>query len=411
MILFEEAKARILEVSRPLGKQEVKLGKLQGSYLAEPVAATSDLPAFDSSAVDGYGVHSLDLSAASALQPAKLKLCGVIQAGDSGALKLSPGNTIKILTGAPVPPTVCAVVMKEFCEEQNGSILVKQPAGAGDNIRRRGEEYKYGQEILPRGARITPPVVGLLATLGFSSFPTYVKPRVAVVATGNELARPGRLLAPGQVYDSNSYALVAAARELGIEVCRTFVARDDADATRNAIKQAIRETDVIITAGGVSVGDFDIVRDVLEECGVKEVFWRIAIKPGKPVYFGTVETKAGRKHKLVFGLPGNPVSALVTFHQLVAPALLKIMGASSCCTPVLSAKLTGAVRGRSGRMEFTRGILSFQDGELLVQPAVGQDSHMLGGLSLANCVIYCPADRELLAPGDEVVVQLLSWSF
>lgn len=411
MIPYEEAKARILEKVIPLPQHDLRLSKLPGRFLADLVAATDDLPGFDNSAVDGFGVAVEDVCRASLTEPVELRLTGVVQAGDPGNILLTRGNAIKILTGAPVPPSVDAVVMKEFCEERNGHVLVRQPVGMGDHIRRRGEEYKMGQEILPAGCRVTPPVVGLLATLGFATFPVFETPAVAVIGTGNELVRPGRPLDAGQIYDSNTYALVAAVKGLGIETCRSFLARDDADSTRNAIKQALRDSHVVITAGGVSVGDYDIVKEVLEECGVSGVFWKIAIKPGRPVYFGTLDPKKGTKRKLVFGLPGNPVSALVTFHQLVRPALLKMMGATVLDTPRLTARLVGKFTGRSGRLEFARGILSHEGEELVVRPAVGQFSHMLGGLSQANCLIFCPESSATLAEGDKVTVELLGWSF
>lgn len=410
MISFADARSQILASVLQLGRQEVRLTKLLGSYLAQPVIATGDLPGFDNSAVDGFGVLASDVSPASDGSPVKLRVSGVIQAGDPGNERLVSGTALKILTGAPVPPTADSVVMKEFCEEKNGFVLVKQPIRIGENIRRRGGEYKKGQEVLPKGVRVTPPVIGLLATLGFSSFPVYMKPRLAVVGTGNELVKPGRPLQQGQIYDSNSYALVAAAQDAGVDVCRSFLARDDADSTRNAVTQALRESDVLITAGGVSVGDYDIVKDVLEECGVSGLFWRIAIKPGKPVYFGTLDSKSGSKRKLVFGLPGNPVSALVTFHQLVRPALLKMMGAGSADRFTLTATLKKRIAKKAGRLEFVRGILAIESGQLVVQPAAGQDSHMLGGLSQADCLIYFPLEQELLPEGESVQVELLSWS-
>jgi molybdopterin molybdotransferase len=410
MISFEEALCEILKATCTLERQDVRLAKLLGSYLAAPVVATRDLPSFDNSAVDGFGVLTADLRQASPESPVALKLAGTIQAGDAGGERLTAGAAFKILTGATVPDSVEAVVMREFCEERNGHVLVRKSVQTGENIRRRGAEFQKGQEILPPGLRITPPIIGLLAMLGFSAFSVCKKPRLAVIATGNELVKPGRALQPGQIYDSNTYALVAAANDLGIELCRTFLARDDADSTRNAIKQGLRESDVLITAGGVSVGDYDIVKDVLEECGVRGHFWQIAIKPGKPVYFGTLDSKRGSKRKLVFGLPGNPVSALVTFHQLVRPSLLKMMGASTFTNQTVPGKLTRTLSKKSGRLEFVRAVMSVAGNQAMVSPAAGQDSHMLGGLSLANCLVRFDCDADELAEGAQVVAELLSWN-
>lgn len=410
MISFEEARSKILQATYKLESQEMRLSKLLGNYLAEPVVANRDLPAFDNSAVDGYGVLVSDLRGASEESPVALKLAGTIQAGDAGDEILNPGAALKILTGAAVPDSVGAVVMREYCQERNGHVLVNQIVRTGENIRRRGAEFTQGQEILPAGLKITPPMIGLLAMLGFATFPVYKKPRVAVIATGNELVRPGRDLTPGQIYDSNTYALVAAASDLGIDRCRTFLARDDADSTRNAIKHGLKESDVLITAGGVSVGDYDIVKDILEECGVRGLFWRIAIKPGKPVYFGTLDAKKGSRRKLVFGLPGNPVSALVTFHQLVRPALLKMMGASTVTIPCVPGKLTKTLSKKAGRVEFVRAVMSLDGDQTMIHPTVGQDSHMLGGLSLANCLVRFEREAEVIEEGDRVFAELLSWS-
>ncbi len=410
MISFEEARSEILQATYRLESQEMRLAKLLGSYLAGPVVANRDLPAFDNSAVDGYGVLVSDLHGASEESPVALKLSGTIQAGDTGVEMLSSGAALKILTGATVPDSVDAVVMREYCEERNGHVLVKQSVRTGENIRRRGAEFKQGQEILPAGLKITPPMIGLLAMLGFPTFPVYKKPRVAIIATGNELVKPGRDLQHGQIYDSNTYALVAAVSDLGIDRCRTFLARDDADSTRNAIRHGLKESDVLITAGGVSVGDYDIVKDILEECGVHGHFWRIAIKPGKPVYFGTLDSKKGSKRKLVFGLPGNPVSALVTFHQLVRPALLKMMGASTFTIQSVPGKLTKTLSKKAGRLEFVRAVMSLEGDQTMIQPTAGQDSHMLGGLSLANCLVRFDREAEVIEEGDRVLAELLSWS-
>ncbi len=410
MISFEEARAQILASVSPLGKQEVKLTKLLGSFLSEPVTAAQDLPGFDNSAVDGFGVLVSDVHSATADSPARLHLSGVIRAGDPGNLHLAPGNVVKILTGAPVPHSVDAVVMREYCEESNGYVYVRQAADRGENIRRKGGEFRQGQVVLQQGMRVTPPVIGLLATLGYSSAPVFKKPRLAVIGTGDELVKPGRPLACGQIYDSNSYALVAAAKGLGIDVCRSYLARDDFDSTANVIRLALRESDVLISAGGVSVGDYDIVKDVLEDCGVHGLFWKIAMKPGKPVYFGTLDSKQGSRRKLVFGLPGNPVSALVTFHELVAPALRKMMGAKSVLPQTLLVTLGQTLKKRPGRLEFVRGSLVLEEGAMVVRPTTGQDSHMLGGLSQANCLIHFPADEEQLPEGSQARVDLLDWS-
>lgn len=420
MISYEEACQTILNESPLLAPVRVKLESLLGSVLAEPVVARGDSPLFDNSAVDGFGVYSADIAAVSKSSPVPLTLVGTIQAGDAGDIYIEPGQTVKILTGAPVPACVEAVVMREETEEkkageQESQVYFHCPTEPGDNIRRRGEEFRRGDTVLPSGITVTPPVIGLLASLGYASMRVYKKPSVGLLVTGNELIKPGLPLVSGKIYESNSYALMAALESLGIDQVRVYYAKDDLNETYRSMKQALQANDVVISIGGVSVGDYDFVKDVAAALQIQTQFWGIALKPGKPVYFGTYTTSA--KPKLVFGLPGNPVSALVTFHQLVQPALLKMMGALSSTAVQLEkrvrATLTQEVRKKPGRLELIRGILtqpSGHSGIYRVTPAQGQDSHMLGGLSQANCLIVFPTEASRLGEGEEVSVDLLSWS-
>jgi len=410
LITYEEALSLILSHSLPVGIEECALADLLGRVLAAPVEATSDMPLFDNSAVDGFGVLTGDVAQASSESPVELELRGTIQAGDESRWQCGPGSAIKILTGATVPASVQAVVMREFCQEHNGIVVIRQSARAGENIRRRGEEFKAGEQILPAGIRITPPVLGLLAGLGHASFPVYHKPSVAVISTGDELISPGQSLQPGQIFDANSFALKSAVNALKIDRCARLHTPDDRESTKEVLMAAFESADIVISAGGVSVGDFDFVKDVSEQIGIETIFWRIALKPGKPVYFGRLPATAGRAQKLIFGLPGNPVSALVTFHQLVKPALLKIMGLPNHEPLSLCARLTRTIRKKAGRMEFVRGILRTDSGQLQVEPTTGQESHMMGGLAPANCLIIFPLDDTILPEGQAVIVELLSWS-
>lgn len=408
MITYEEALQTILSKVVLMPTKRLTLDTLPGFVISESVIANFDMPLFDNSAVDGFGVLTSDTQTASESTPCTLFLQGTIQAGHDVTHTLSPNSTLKILTGAPVPASVDAVVMKEYTEELNGSVLVKRASSPGMNIRRKGEEFRAGQKVLDGGTLANAAVIGLLATLGYSSFPAYKKPHVSVISTGNELVHPGQTLKPGQIYDSNSYALTAALHSLGLLGVEKLHATDDPTATRKALNKALHSSDVVISCGGVSVGDYDFVKDVAEEMGIKTVFWKIAIKPGKPVYFGIVDN-ANTPCKLVFGLPGNPVSALVTFHQLVKPALMKMMGLSH--QPLmLTARLNQSIKKQAGRMEFVRGILKAEGGELTVTPATGQDSHMMGGIAQANCLIYFPLELEKLESGQPVAVEQLSWS-
>jgi molybdopterin molybdotransferase len=412
MLSYQDALAQILEQAAPLPVKRLKLGSLQGHVLAQAVTAKFELPRFDNSAVDGYGVLTDDVSHASDANPAKLRLLGEMSAGSAAMFRLEPGTCVKILTGARVPASAESVVMREYCDAENGYVSVKCQAKPGENIRRKGAEFMPGQEILPAGVRITPPVVGLLATLGYSSFPVYSKPRVAFVITGDELVQPGHPLGDGQIYDSNSYALQAAVTALGIEEWSCYYARDTRKSTRQAFAQAIEEADVVISSGGVSVGDHDYVKEVLADLKVKTIFWRIAIKPGKPVYFGTIDIPRRKgARKLIFGLPGNPVSVLVTYHQFVKLALLKLMGSANPMARRYTAELTGSLAKKPGRLDFVRARLAATaDGTLQTTPTRGQDSHMLSGLVFADCLLHFDANDEFQPEGAKILCDQLNWN-
>ncbi len=396
-------------------QRRVRLEQAAGLILAEPVVARHDSPPFDASAVDGFAVHCEDVAAASKTHPVALRLAGTVSAGDATAKRLRRGTTIKVLTGAVVPPGAGAVIMKEDCREEQAAVMVWRPADRGENIRPRGGEFQKGRTILPPGLPITPPVAGLLATCGYARVKVFPTPAVTIVVTGDELLPPSQRLRPGRIYDANTFALAAAVRMIGVQAVRTMRLPDQPARLKRCLSQAMRKTDVLLTVGGMSVGDHDHVRGVLDELGVHEDFWRVAVKPGKPTYFGRWVRKtrmAGcrrTRHGLVFGLPGNPVSALVCFHQLVKPALSKLMGREPRAPLTVRARLAGPRRKAAGRLEWIRGVLSCRNGALRVRPTAGQDSHMLSGLALADCLIRFPAGMTRLAKEEEVLVELLSW--
>jgi molybdopterin molybdotransferase len=408
MIPFAEARAIVLEHSSPLAAEPVALERLLGRRLAAAVHSPVDIPFFDNSAMDGFGVRVADVAAASRRSPAELRLRGAVRAGDVPEGELAGGTAVKLLTGAPVPPGVEAVVVVEDTEERDGTVLVSRPARAGDNIRRKGEEFRTGDEVLPAGALATPAVVGLLASLGYGAFEAHRLPRVAVIVTGSELVQPGQQRGPAQVYDANSWSLLAALHGLGITEATASHARDELGPTRDQLAWALPEADVVLVSGGVSVGEYDLVKDACAELGVETRFWQVAIKPAKPTYFGTLD-EGGRK-KLVFGLPGNSVAALVAFHQLAKPGLLRLMGAPEVRPQLLPATLTADFRKKTGRMEFVRARLQWQGDGLVATPTAGQGSHMLGGLAQADCLIHVPLETERLSAGDRVTVEPISWS-
>ena len=321
----------------------------------------------------------------------RIYLCGPWRCpGSHSTETLSAGSAVKIMTGAPVPNGVDAVVMKEFCETKNGHVLVKKATQAGENIRKKGEEIKTGQTVLQAGTPVTPSVIGLLATLGLADVSVFKKPRIGIIATGNELIAPGKTLENGQIYDSNSFALSAACQQLGLPQIAVAHASDDPENLSETLKQTLAQSDVLITLGGVSVGDYDYVKSSLEALGMETRFWKINIKPGKPVLFGKFQ------NKLVFGLPGNPVSALVTFHLLVRPALLKILGHTHTSPNTCQALLTQTLKQKPGRRTFVRGKVFTQNGQWFATPTQGQGSHMMLGLAEANCLIVFPEDKDTL---------------
>lgn len=389
-----------------LRAKSVAVDEALGLTLAADVLAPEPIPLFDSSAMDGFALRCADVAGATEESPVSLDMGALSRAGAPYTGPMGARTAVKIMTGAMVPPDADAVVMKEYTDDLGETVLIKRAAAPGDHIRRRGEEFAEGDTTLFAGMRVTPPVIGLLATLGFREVLVRPNPSVALIVTGSELKLPGEELAPGQIRDANSPALVAALRAIGIEPISAERVVDEKETIASSLGAALGRADVTITVGGVSVGDFDLVKDVAEEIGVETLFWRIAMKPGKPNYFG----KKG--DALLFGLPGNPVSALVSFHQLVRPALRAMSGRTrgDNDSPIL-ARLEKDIRKRTHRLEFVRGRLGRGGGgEITVLPLTGQESHKLGALGRADCVILFPRDEHRLAAGEPVEVERLDWS-
>jgi molybdopterin molybdotransferase len=389
LIGYEEAVRLIAERTPPLEAETVPLERAGGRFLAEPLVARLDSPGFDNSAVDGYAVRG----------QRPYRIVGSVAAGQSSEAHLQPGQAVRILTGAPVPPGTESVVMQEDVEVDSGRLCVNAPIKPGSHIRRRGEEYRAGDFLLKSGIAVSPAVVANLASNGLDHVAVGRAPRVAILATGDELVRPGQPLGKGQIYNSNAPSLSAAARLLGCSVRHFGIQRDDLESTASVLQEALEASDVVVTTGGVSVGDRDLVRPALATLGVEEVFWKVAIKPGKPVVFGTSGSK------MVFGLPGNPVSALVTFFLFVRPALMRLMGAVEPSDERFTAELACDLRKQPGRTEFVR---AKRDGQKVV-PTEGQGSHMLGGLVQADCLIYLASELTKANAGDTVEAILLNW--
>lgn len=393
MISFEEALRIVLDAANPLPLGDARLlDACIGLGLLEDLTAALDSPPFTNSAVDGYAVAPG--------AEGKLRIAGVAAAGAPFDGILSPGEAVRIFTGAPLPPGAESVVMQEDVEADGDSVRLPPKIKPGSHVRLQGEEYQRGQLLLEAGVEIDASVVSLLASNGVANLRCSRRPRVGLVVTGDELAEAGSKLAAGQIFDSNGPALAAAVLEAGADVSTRLRAQDSRERLVAALRSALAESDVLVVSGGVSVGDRDFVRAALFELGLKERFWRISMRPGKPVLFGLVG------EKLVFGLPGNPVSSLVTFRLLVRPVLRKLAGIT-VSEPLLVATLGCAIEKLPGRTEFPRARMAAVGGRMEVWPIEGQGSHMAAGLAGADCLIWLPSGPGRLEEGDAVRVILL----
>lgn len=326
MITPEEALSLIASHVGPLPPKAVGLREAEGCVLAESLVARLDLPPFDNSAMDGYAVRAADLAGASREVPVALRLRGEAPAGSPSSLSVAPGDAVRILTGAPVPAGADAVVMQEKTEREGERVKVFVAPSAGANIRPRGEDVKARAPLLSSGTGLRPYEIGLLVSQGIAQVEVVPKPSAAVLATGSELAASGAPLGPGQIYNSNGPALGAALRRWGVVVQDLGSALDDPDALASALRPAVGACDLLIVSGGVSVGDYDYTRSVFQKFGFEEVFYKVAVKPGKPLLFGRIPASGGGRAAWAFGLPGNPLSALVCLEEFVRPAIERMRG-------------------------------------------------------------------------------------
>lgn len=396
MLSLKEAQATLIrEICRARDVEPVALDRAHGRYLAESVQALADNPAFDNSAMDGYAVNLAQLSAAGSMLP----LQGESSAGDAPGT-LTADTCMRIFTGAPVPKGADAVVMQENIRREDDSITFPSNIQPGQNIRFRAEDFHFGKTLYERGKRLAAHDLALLSGAGVAHMPVFRQPRVLVVATGDELVSPGQTLGPGQVYESNRLATLRQAQALGADVVDGGIVRDDPDAIRQLL-QGVKEYDFVITSGGVSVGDHDHVKKIFAEIGEIN-FWKVKIKPGKPIAFGRLG-----EHTHFFGLPGNPLSSLVTFLLFVQPALLAWHYANPDPL-VLSATASQDFNRKAGRTEFLRARFYMEDGRLMTTPHQGQGSHMLGTLSDTNGLIRLEQDSKGFASGDTVKVLALA---
>lgn len=401
----EEHLAEILATITPLTPTELGLDDIGGLVLAEDVSAVSALPSFDNSGMDGYAVRVEDVAAATEETPATLPVTAEVAAGDTGAYALQPGTAIKIMTGAMLPHGAEAVVPVEWTDGGSARVSIRAGAAYGNAVRLAGEDAKAGEVLVTAGTRLRPMHVAVIAAAGRGSVLVRPRPRVVVLSTGNELAEPGTPLVPGRIWDSNSFMLAAAAREAGCLAYRQAILPDHPDEVLPAIEDQLVRADLMVTTGGVSMGgEHDVVKAALQQLGTI-TFRKVAMQPGMPQGFGTIALPAAGDRVPIFTLPGNPVSAYVSFQVFARPAIAALQGYDGLGLEKVQAELTGPLRSPAGRRSFLRGVLDRAAGK--VTPLTGQGSHQIATLGKANALVVVPEWVVQMSEGDTAEVLVL----
>ena len=399
---LHEAQKTVLDAAFPLGLEKVGLLNALGRALGEDIVAARDNPPWDNSAMDGFAVRWKDLKQEHAItRPIVLKVIEDVPAGKTATQAVGPGEAIRIMTGAPIPKGANAVVKVEETEPSQDSVRIFKAVEPGANIRPQGEDVKKGERIIAKGTSIRPAEAGMLAILAKSFVLVYQRPRVAILSTGDELADLDERFDEDKIINSNSYGIAAAVQEAGGIPILLGIAQDQPAALKEKIAHGLN-ADILVLSGGVSMGDYDFTKAVFRELGAEMNFWKLAVRPGQPLAFGKIQGK------LAFGLPGNPVSSMVTFEQLVRPAMLKMAGHRSYGRPVVQATFQEKFSKRPDRRHFLRGIVTHENGTLNVRTTGDQGSGILTSMVKANGLIDVPEHVERLNPGDTVDVQVLS---
>ena len=399
MLSVDEARQRMLDTIPILPSEKQEILACTGYVLAEALHAKENIPPFDNSAMDGYAVRAADVKNASEKHPAVLSVVETIAAGYAPTKQVAAGQTSRIMTGAMMPHGADAVIMQEVTQQEGDTVKIFESIDTAGNVRFTGESVAEGQQVMGKGKHLRPPEVSMLASLNCAEATVHRKPTVAIVSTGDELTRLGEPLEPGKIRDSNRYGLYAQVEEAGGIPIDMGIAPDDEAETERIFRAALAKADALITSGGVSVGEHDVVKTVLAKLGEIN-FWRVAMKPGKPQAYGIADGKP------IFGLPGNPVSSLVVFELFVRPALLKMAGHKDLLRPTFKATLAETITNRDGRVNYMRAILKVSDGEITAQTTGPQGSGILHSLVLANGLITIPTATTLHA-GAKVDAQFL----
>ncbi len=404
MITVDEALDKILSNIHPLGFEKVSILESLGRVIGEDIHARRNIPPFDNSAMDGYALIAADVEKASSNRPVQLEVIEDLPAGAIPTKKVKRGEAIRIMTGAPVPKGADTVIPVEETKKEDGSVLILKGAPPGENIRRSGEDVKAGDRVISRGDMIRPAEVGMLASVGRSFVSVYQRPLAAILCTGDELVDVDGNLDEVKIISSNSYSLGAQVKDCGAIPLQLGIAKDRKEEIEEKFRQGIR-ADVVISSAGVSVGDYDFVKEVMKRLGMEMIFWKVAMRPGAPLAFGTIGGKP------MFGLPGNPVSSMISFEQFVRPSLLKMMGHRKLFRSTVEAVLQEDIKKMAGKRYFIRGSVSFEKDQYFVTTTGEQGSGILRSMVKANGLIVIPEEQEKVRAGEKVKVHLLDRNF
>jgi molybdopterin molybdotransferase len=413
VISVEQALAKVLEHIDVLGVEESPILSCLGQVLAEDVISGINVPPLDNSAMDGYAVRADDTKGAAPKSPRILRVIDTAVAGSVSQAIVEPGTAVRIMTGAPVPKGADAVVKFEDTDQSQRDnaateVGILAEVELGRDLRQAGEDIPLGALVLKKGTLVRPAEVGVLASLGRRSVRVFRRPVVAILATGDEVVDMAQKLPPGKIYNSNSYSLAALVMRYGGIPKILGIASDVEDSLLNRLHLGL-DTDMLVTSGGVSLGDYDIVRDVLAKEG-EIIFWRVRQKPGKPLAFGMINALGGGAKKIpLFGLAGNPVSAMINFELFARPAMLRMMGRQNLAKPVIEATIEEPIKNSDGRRVFARAVVQKRDGRYYAHLTGHQGSGILTSMTLANGLVIVPEDKPGVAKGDRVSVMMLDW--
>jgi len=415
MLSVEDALERILRHFHTLEAKQTPLLDAIGQILAEDALAAHDIPPLDNSAMDGYALQAADVHGASADNPITLKVAGSIAAGELPTVAVTPGNTVRIMTGAPVPDGADAVVPFEDTDEMQRraegtpltEIAIRYQVAIGDDIRPAGQDVRKGESVIQAGAMLRPSEIGVLASLGYDTVSVFRRPVVAILATGNELLEPGAPYQTGMIYDSNTYSVAASVIRYGGIPKLIGIARDNLESMNASLRDGL-DSDMLVTSAGVSKGDYDMVKDVLSQHGEID-FWSVRMRPAKPLAFGILGTEGGRKVPLL-GLPGNPVSTIVAFEQFGRAAIRRMLGKPDASKPTITAVLDEPIHNGDNRRVFARAVVRREDGVYRASLTGDQGSNLLTSMARANGLAICHEDIPVKQAGETVQVQMLDWT-